>query len=143
MKPMPVTLLSKSIHIERRQMPAHETTLEAMFLGPCDAPIRPSQYRPSQVALTEHLDVKPLTPNLGPPRISAADDELLMHILSSQKTYGERSPEKWLEPTQPPTDDSAKLDAIAADQKKIYRQLRLITNLLVSVLDDRDQDCEL
>ncbi len=111
-------------------MPAHETTLEAMFLGPSDAPIRPSQYRPSQVTFTPNLE----------PRISAADHELLMHILSSQKTYGGRTAEKWLEHTQPSTDHSAKLDAIAADQKKIYRQLRLITNLLVSVLDDRGED---
>lgn len=112
MKPMPVTVISKSIHIERRHMPAHETTLEAMFLGPCDAPIRPSQYKPSQVALTEYLDVKPLASKL--------------------------------EPLAPVADgDATKLDTILANQKRISSQLRLITNLLVSALDDRDEDREL
>lgn len=42
-----------------------------------------------------------------------------------------------LAPTQPSTDDSAKLDAIIADQKKMGRQLRLVTDLLVSALEDR------
>ncbi|AUS31481.1 hypothetical protein C1M55_10380 [Rhodococcus qingshengii] len=40
-------------------------------------------------------------------------------------------------PTQPSTGDSAKLDAIIADQKKMGRQLRLVTDLLVSALEDR------
>ncbi|ORI19937.1 hypothetical protein BH686_07120 [Rhodococcus erythropolis] len=90
-------------------MPAHETTLEAMFLGPSDAPIRPSQYRPV---------LKPMTP---------VDLEKWL------------TPDKWLALTQP-SNDAAKLDAIIAEQRKMGRQLRLITNLLVGALDDRDED---
>lgn len=74
------------------------------------ATVRPSQYSPPQPEL------KPMTP---------VDLEKWL------------TPEKWLALTQPSTDDSAKLDAIIADQKKMGRQIRLVTDLLVSALEDR------
>ncbi|WP_156888913.1 hypothetical protein [Rhodococcus sp. BH4] len=46
-----------------------------------------------------------------------------------------------LEPLAPVADgDATKLETILANQKRISSQLRLITNLLVSALDDRDED---
>jgi hypothetical protein len=41
-------------------------------------------------------------------------------------------------PTQPSTGDSAKLDTLLTEQKKMRRQLQLVTDLLVSALEDRE-----
>lgn len=72
---------------------------------------RPGQYRP------ERPELKPMAP---------VDLEKWL------------TPEKWLALTQPSTDDSAKLDTLLTEQKKMRRQLQLVTDLLVSALEDRE-----
>ena len=118
MKSMPVTILSKSTNIERRHMPAHETTVEATF-GRSDAPIRPSQYRSSQAALAKHLNVKPTE---MPPKIRPSQDK-------RPPAQPKRSYETDIENIE------RKLDTLRDAHTALVQRFEQLTDVLVNLLE--------